>query len=316
MKNTSLYSGQGKLLSHQLHTKDDLDITLSSVKIRLQEAGDLPGATVEEQIAIAEELSTFDLGRFLLAHRGLNAYWTHHLVTYSSGSVTLPSHSDLERLIYERLPTVLATRERFSIFRQQLQSQLHDGMVLASVPCGLMGDLLLLDYSHHQNVRLIGVDLDYQALEAADSLARQQHCDNHITLLQSDAWSLQLPEPVDILTSNGLNVYEQDDERVTNLYRAFNHALKPGGILITSFLTPPPVLSSESTWKVTEEEQRLLPLQHLLFSRILEAKWTAFRTHRQTQRQLENAGFHDIRFIDDRMSIYPTVIARKTESAA
>ncbi|WP_459583026.1 SAM-dependent methyltransferase [Dickeya oryzae] len=103
-----------------------------------------------------------------------------------------------------------------------------------------MGDLLLLDYSHHQNVRLIGVDLDYQALEAADSLARQQHCDNHITLLQSDAWSLQLPEPVDILTSNGLNVYEQDDERVTNLYRAFNHALKPGGILITSFFDTAP----------------------------------------------------------------------------
>ncbi|WP_246867243.1 class I SAM-dependent methyltransferase, partial [Dickeya sp. CFBP 2040] len=183
----------------------------------------------------------------MLAHRGLNTYWTHNLVTYPSATATLSSHSDLEKLIYERFPVVLATRERFGIFRQQLQSRLHDGMVLASVPCGLMGDLLLLDYSHHQDVRLIGVDLDNQALEAAESLARQQHCDNRITLLQGDAWTLQLPEPVDVLTSNGLNIYEPDDEKVTDLYRVFNQALKPEGTLITSFLTPPPHAISRVT---------------------------------------------------------------------
>ncbi|MEI7189417.1 class I SAM-dependent methyltransferase [Dickeya dianthicola] len=316
MKSTSPHSGQGQLLSHRSSSPDGHYAALDAVRSRIRQAGDLPGATVEEQIAIVEELATFDLGQFLLAHQGLNAYWTHHLVTYPSASTTLSSHSDLEKLIYERLPAVLATRERYGIFRQQLQSRLHDGIVLASVPCGLMGDLLLLDYSHYQNVRLIGVDLDNQALEAADLLARQQHGDNHITLLQDDAWSLQLPEPADVLTSNGLNVYEQDDEKVTDLYRAFNRALKPGGTLITSFLTPPPVLSAESPWRVTEEEQRLLPLQHLLFSRILEAKWTAFRTHSQTQRQLAQAGFRDIQFIDDRMRMYPTVIAQKAENAA
>ncbi|MCA7013116.1 class I SAM-dependent methyltransferase [Dickeya dadantii] len=316
MKSTSSHSGQGQLLSHHLSSPDDHYATLDAVRSRIRQAGDLPGATVEEQIAIAEELATFGLGQFLLAHRGLNAYWTHNLVTYPSTTATRSSHSDLEKLIYERLPAVLATRERFGIFRQQLQSRLRNGMVLASVPCGLMGDLLLLDYSHHQDVRLIGADLDLQALEAANSLAKQQHCDERITLLQCDAWSLQLPEPADVLTSNGLNVYEPDDEKVTDLYRAFNQALKPGGTLITSFLTPPPVLSAESTWQVTEEEQRLLPLQHLLFSRILEAKWTAFRTHSQTQRQLEQSGFSDIHFIDDRMRMFPTVIARKTENIA
>ncbi|QDX31102.1 class I SAM-dependent methyltransferase [Dickeya poaceiphila] len=316
MKNTSLHSGQGQLLSHQLHSPDDHYATLNAVRTRIQQAGDLPGATVEEQIAIAEELATFELGQFLLAHRGLNAYWTHNLVTYPSATATLSSHSDLEKLIYERFPVVLVTRERFCIFRQQLQSRLYDGMVLASVPCGLMGDLLLLDYSHHQDVRLIGVDLDNQALEAAESLARQQHCDNRITLLQGDAWTLQLPEPVDVLTSNGLNIYEPDDDKVTDLYRVFNQALKPEGTLITSFLTPPPMLSAESPWRVTEEEQRLLPLQHLLFSRILEVKWTAFRIYSQTQHQLEQAGFCDIHFIDDRMRMYPTVIARKTKNVA
>jgi hypothetical protein len=54
----------------------------------------------------------------------------------------------------------------------------------------------------------------------------------------------------------------------------------------------------------------LLP-PHLLFVRIIDAKWSAFRTHAQTMTQLEDAGFVDITFIDDRARMFPTVIARK-----
>lgn len=115
----------------------------------------------------------------------------------------------------------------------------------------------------------------------------------------------------DVVTSNGLNIYEPDDARVTALYRVFFDMLKPGGWLVSSFLTPPPAISPESPWNAEAIDQSALTLQHLLLVRIVEAKWNAFRTHSQTARQLDEAGFEDIRFVDDRARMFPTVVARK-----
>lgn len=47
-------------------------------------------------------------------------------------------------------------------------------------------------------------------------------------------------ETFHLIASNGLNIYEPEDDRVIQLYRGFHDALKPGGVLITSALTPPP----------------------------------------------------------------------------
>lgn len=298
-----------ELLSHQSTSLDHNDALMDSARDRIRESGDLPGASVEQQLAVLEELATFELGRFLLRHHGLNAYWTHRLVTYRGEASDGPFSSQLEALIHQRLPSVLATRERFGIFQQQLQQQLRPGIVMASVPCGLMGDLLLLDYTHHPDVSLIGVDLDQEALEGARQLAVQRGLEKRLSLYRHDAWSLNLGAQVDVLTSNGLNIYQPDDERVIALYRAFFDGLKPGGTLVTSFLTPPPALSADSPWRDGDPE--LLAFQQMLFSRILNAKWSAFRTHAQTQAQLEKAGFSEIRFIDDRMHMFPTVVARK-----
>ncbi|RLM19904.1 hypothetical protein BIY29_16150 [Brenneria alni] len=300
---------RAKLLSHQSSSSDNHDALMETERDRIRQSGDLPGASVEQQLNLLEQLSTFELGRFLLKHHGLNAYWTHHLVTYRSGISKINFANQLEALIYERLPSVLATRERFGIFQQQLQKLLHPGIVMASVPCGFMGDLLLLDYTRHPDVSLIGVDLDQQALEGARDLAIQQGREKQLSLRCHDAWSLNLETHVDVLTSNGLNIYEPDNDRVIALYRAFFDGLKPGGTLVSSFLTPPPTMSADSPWRGAAPE--LLSLQHLLFSRIFNAKWTSFRTHTQTQAQLEQAGFSDITFINDHMHMFPTVIARK-----
>lgn len=298
--------------SHQHEISDDnLDSLLAAERDRIRQSDPFPGAAIEQQIAILEELATFELGRFLLKHRGLNAYWTHHLVTHRNDAPGPHFYGQLEALLYEQLPSVLATRERFGIFQQQLQERVSDGIIMASVPCGFMGDLLLLDYSNHQDVTLIGVDLDRQALEGAYKLAQQQGLERHLSLHCHDAWSLDLGTGVDVLTSNGLNIYEPDDDRVTALYRAFFTGLKPGGVLVSSFMTPPPLLSPDSPW--TDADPAMLAFQHLLFSRILNAKWTAFRTYEQTQTQLEKAGFSDIQFIDDRMRMFPTIIARKPD---
>ncbi|MEE3653037.1 MULTISPECIES: SAM-dependent methyltransferase [unclassified Brenneria] len=300
---------RSSLLSHRNTSSDDHNGRIASAKNRIRQSGDLPGATVDQQLAMLDELASFELGRFLLEHHGLNAHWTHRLVTYRSGEVRFANQ--LEELIYEKLPSVLATRERFAIFQQQLQTLLRPGITMASVPCGFMGDLLLIDYTHHHDISLIGVDLDNQALAGARSLAEQQGLEKRLSLYCHDAWSLDLGPQVDVLTSNGLNIYEPNDDRVTALYRAFFDGLIPGGTLVTSFLTPPPALSADSPWR--EADPALLALQHLLFSRIFSAKWTSFRTHAQTQSQLETAGFSDIQFINDRMHMFPTVIARKPD---
>ncbi|MFA0947258.1 SAM-dependent methyltransferase [Xanthomonas fragariae] len=304
-------AGFNRLISHGTGAEQDYAALLESIKARLREAGDLADATVDQQIRLLEELSAFELGRFLIANRGLNAYWTHQLVTYRPGTLPQGSVPDLEYTIFEKLPAVLATRERFGIFRQQLQALLRPGLALASVPCGWMGELLLLDYAQHPDTTLIGIDLDPLALDGAAQLAAERGLAERLSLHRADAWAPGLKASVDVLTSNGLNIYEPDDARVTELYRGFFEMLKPGGSLVTSFLTPPSALSDQSPWTSTQIDQETLSLQHLIFVRLINAKWSAFRTHAQTLQQLEDAGFSDIRFIDDRTCMFPTVIAQK-----
>lgn len=302
--------GTGRVISHGADPAVTHDKLLESVQRRLRAAGDLPGATVDRQFELLTQLAAFELGRFLLQNHGLNAYWTHQLVTYRPGTLVPSQSADLEYRIFETLPVILATRERFGIFRQQLQTLLRPSSVLASVPCGLMGELLLLDYTGLDTVTLVGVDLDPAALDGASALAVERGLSERLTLRCADAWATGLSAEVDVLTSNGLNIYEPDDSRVAALYRSYFGALKPGGTLVTSFLTPPPTTSSESPWEMAGIDEESLSLQTVIFGRLVEARWNSFRTHDQTRKQLLHAGFTDIQFIDDQARIFPTVIAR------
>ncbi len=300
----------GELISHGDTGQDDA-LLLESIRSRLRAAGDAPGTTVEQALSLVEVLASFDLGRFLLRHRGLNAYWTHQLVTYQAGMLPVNETNRLERQTFEHLPATLATRERFGIFREQLQALMRPGITAASVPCGLMGELLLLDYSGLPDVSLIGVDLDPAALSHARALAETRQLADRVSLHCKNAWALNMPASADILTSNGLNIYEPDDERVVLLYRSFFETLRPGGTLVTSFMTPPPSLSAASPWNMCAVDPEMLALQALLFVRIIEAKWQAFRTYEQTREQLQRAGFMNIRFIDDEARMFPTVVAQR-----
>ena len=302
-----------RLISHGVALKAAVsrEQTLKAVKARLRAGGNTPDGSLDEQLDLADAMSAFALGRFLLAHRGLDAYWTHRIVTYVPGSIKKGKTSTLEQVLFERLPAVLATRERFAIFRRELHAMLNPDMVLASVPCGWMGDLLLLDYAAAPGVSLIGLDLDPRALAGARALAEKQRLAGRLSLRQVDAWNMQLYDKADVLTSNGLNIYEPDEARVIALYRQFFDALKPGGRLVTSFLTPPPSLSAQSPWDTDAISPDMLALQQTLFMRVIDARWSAFRTHAETFAQLEAAGFAQIRFVDDRARMFPTVVAHK-----
>lgn len=62
---------------------------------------------------------------------------------------------------------------------------------------------------------------------------------------------------------------------------------------------------------MAEIDEESLALQEIVFGRLVEAKWSVFRSHGETRTQLQAAGFVDIEFIDDRASIFPTVVASK-----
>ncbi len=214
----------------------------------------------------------------------------------------------LERWILQDAPIVKATRERFHIFQKYIQNNLKNNINLASVPCGVMDDLSTLDYDSCLGVSVTGIDLDSESLELAAKNATINGIKNTY-FLQKNAWHLNLPEQFDIIASNGLNIYEQDDAKVIQLYKEFFKVLKSNGSLVTSFVTPPPTPADCGIW-VHYKMQDLIK-QKAIFSDILQVNWQSFRTEEQTKSQLLEAGFSGIEFTYDVQRMFPMVVAHK-----
>ncbi len=219
--------------------------------------------------------------------------------------------TELEKLLLDKNPLIVATQQRYINFGKVIQNYVKEGLVFASLPCGVMRDLLKLDFTGVDNFRLVGIDIDYESLEQAKKLAEEYGLSEKVEFHQEDAWKLPFEDEFTLLTSNGLNAYEPDDEKVTELYRQFFQALIPGGILVTSFLTTPPNIDPNSEWDMSQINSEDLLLSKIISFDILDAKFTAFRSSSTTKLQLQTVGFDDIEFIWDNARIYPTVTARK-----
>lgn len=279
---------------------------------RIIDAGDRPHVSVARQLSLLEQLTAFELGRFLLTHQGLNGFWTHYIVYLHTedrraGTQDDARLSELERALLDRGPTFRATQERFEHFRRIVQDEIRHKagaeMSLASVPCGLMADLLTLDYRLIPGVQLAGFDLDERSLQGAAEFAQERGLPAAFS--RADAWTLGVRNSFDAVVSNGLNIYEPSDERVTDLYAILGASLKPGGVLVTSFLTPP------SEWKMDRIDGAALLVERIIFSDIVGARWRCFRSWETSVRQLTQAGFTNIKIIPDDANLFPTVVARR-----
>jgi SAM-dependent methyltransferase len=217
----------------------------------------------------------------------------------------------LEKFLLERAPVVLATQERFKLFLAENQKSVANGQHLATIPCGMMGELLYLNYTGIDHIKLTGIDYDEATLGDAKHLASQQHLLPFTDFLQKDAWHLGIQNQFDLISSNGLNIYEADDEKVYEIYKQFYIALKPGGKLVTSYLTPPPVISNHCEWNLTQVNQEDLLMQKIIFADIVGTNWQHFRSTETTRNQLIKAGFTEINIIPDKANIFPTVTAIK-----
>ncbi len=307
---------QEQLISHAIATQS-IDIAIQDITARIKQQGDKPYVTVSYQLELLEQLSQFDFGRFLLLNRGINGYWTHYMLTHpwfgrktreSAPGVPL---TDLEAFILDKAPLMLATQERFEIFLQKNQESVKNNAMLACIPCGMMGELLYLDFKDITRIQLIGLDYDPDTLVDAKTLAKQQGLEYYIELNQGNAWEFDVENKFDLISSNGLTIYEPDDKQVVKLFDKFYKALKPGGKLVTSFITISASFTEQCEWDMSRINPKDLLLQKIVFADILEAKFQCFRSSAQTRQQLQSAGFKEIEFIYDKARMFPTVIAYK-----
>jgi SAM-dependent methyltransferase len=277
-----------------------------------------PLISMQKKEDLLEQLAQFDFGRYLLQNQGINGYWTHYMLTHpwfgrnTKKNNRGDSFTELESFILDRAPTLLATQQRFEFFLKENQKQVANGKTLACIPSGMMGELLYLNYDNIDQINLIGIDYDLNTFKDAEWLAKQKGLSQFVKFIHQDAWQMDFSETFDLISSNGLNIYESDNQKVEELYRRFYKALKPGGQLVTSILTYPPGMSHFCEWDFSKINKDDLLLQKIVFVDIIAAKWQCYRSTVETKNQLEHIGFSQVHFLYDEAKLFPTVLAYKT----
>lgn len=297
-------------ISHKTTQISDTDATAALVRQieeRLKSADQLM-LPLDRTLDLLQQLQQFELGRFLLHNRGLNGYWTAYIFQYAFGK---EPETDLERWLLHNSLLVRA-RERFQRFKLEIGKHLREGVHLASIPCGLMDDLLQLDYGGLERFRLTGVDVDAESVRLAGENARKRGLEAHCRFLEGNAWELAIEDELDVISSNGLNMYEPDPQRLIELYRNFHTALKDGGYLILSFLPPPPAdQAGTDVWQVFDIPEEDWKIERALFGDIIQVNYLNFSTEDETRAQLEAAGFTVERVSYNARGVLPIAIARK-----
>jgi SAM-dependent methyltransferase len=215
--------------------------------------------------------------------------------------------SELESFLLNKAPQFLATQERFVIFQKILRDIIQPNNLVASIPSGLMDDLLTLR-GKIENVTAYGIDLDHDSLEKAIWNYQKLSADplyNSFAVKTElrDAFDLQCENRFDIITSNGLNIYINDDDKVMELYTEFNKALKPGGHLLTSHLVYPPHEYDDENYELTKA----------IFYEIAEAKFNP-RSVEACVSEFFASGFDVLKVEFDSKQLYPTFLCKKKEA--
>ncbi|MGC1879153.1 MAG: class I SAM-dependent methyltransferase [Rhabdochlamydiaceae bacterium] len=262
--------------------------------------------SVKDQLNYIDVLFQFPLGQILLNKGLIDTFWTDFIMTNDERC-----NNDLEDFLLTRSPFTLSWRELLHNFKKNIQACLKNEMILASIPCGAMRELLELDYSQVSNFKIIGIDIDTDSLSLAQKLAEEKGLHQNLSLLQQDAWQLQYKSEIDLITSCGLNIYISDREKVLNLYRQFFKALKPDGILIIGFLTYPPDEKMPSEWCIDHIPPEDLLLEKILYKDILDVQWRNFRTSDEFKNELKEVGFSAVSFHYDKLHVFPVVVAKK-----
>lgn len=290
---------EGCLLSH------GSEVGFEEVYGRVKERLELGEGSREEALGLLEMLGGFELGRFLLVNGGVDGYWIAYAILYSEG---LELENELEEWLVRRSPVIKATRERFGIFKREIEKRVREGVVMASIPCGMMDDFLLAEKGGVKDVRFVGIDLDARGLALATEHVSRGGLKN-FEFMRRDAWNLGVEGEYDLIASNGLSMYEADEGRRVALYGSFCKALKVGGVLVTSFFTKSPAMDEKSPWRNYDLED--VKKQRTLFVDVVGVKFQVYCTEEEVRGQLESVGFKVLEVIYDEQAMMPTVVAER-----
>ncbi|KAB8028562.1 class I SAM-dependent methyltransferase [Fluviispira multicolorata] len=297
------------IISHT-NSKISINDLIEQKKQKIIKESNGDQSIINKKITLLEEFVSFDLGKFLLQNKGLNGYWTEYICSYPirKKKNTLNPY---EVNFLEKIPISVSTQERYQIFSSEIANYFKDGVRFASLPCGLMSEFLTLETQKAKDFKFIGIDLDDIALEQAKSISLVKGLSQFCEFYKMDAWELDFKNEFDLLSSNGLNIYEKDNDRVLHLYKSFYKALKKKGTLIISTLTPSPMESMESSWNMDKINPEDLLVQKIIFVDIIEAAFQASRSVHFTITQLMQAGFSNFRVLPDSRGMFVTIVAQK-----
>ena len=304
---------EGLNKSHSIRF-NDLSTAVGVIKDRIKARAHLPNFSYEQICQILDSLSSFPLGRHILQTGGANGVWTDYMISFPWIHDNLVgrmlSMNRLEYFIIFEMPSVLAQRALFLHSQKVAQNHIKVNNTLASIPCGVMRDLLELKVSPKENVFFKGIDIDTESLDAAKKLSREKGISN-VQFEQRDAWNLKIHSEFDFVTCIGLNCYEYDRDRVIELYRQIYRALKPGGTFFTGVLTYPPGCGNHSDWNIKIIPKHHAEMDQLLTKDILDLKYQNYRTLDEIDIDFRKAGFTNISVLPDHYRIFPAVIAVK-----
>lgn len=263
----------------------------------------------EEELAILEQLGEFAMGKHLLAYGDLTAYWNSYMITNHSK----PSfENSIEEWIIKKAPRVKASREHSDTLRSQLQKYININYKIAAIPAGNMNDLLGLNLDGVFDVHMVAVDSNEQNIEFAKNHYKPSN-NFSAEFIVSD--KLEMPKDkgfdshFDLVLSNGHDIADADSDVLMGMYKDFYKLLRQDGVLITSFLTPPPEVDLRSTWRNYEDQDALI--EKAIFTDILGSKKQFFQTEDEAREVLGKAGFKIVEVIYDSQGMMPTVVARK-----
>lgn len=259
-----------------------------------------------------KKLKETSLGQFLIKNRGLNGLWTDRVVNYNLISKhERNKYSNYDKYLLGLMPCFIATQERFGFFKRELERLATKYKLKAlSAPSGLLPEFYNIESS--RIITLDALDIDEINHEYISDKYKSNPLLNKINFINSNIFSFNRENYYDVIVSNGLNIYIEDVFIIEKMYKIFYSSLNVGGTLITSFLTPPPSLTSEGeVWEMSKINQDNLNKQKLIFGDILNISWFNYRSENEFLDILKNIGFINIRVIWDQQKMFPTVIAIK-----
>lgn len=179
-----------------------------------------------------------------------------------------------------------------------------------------MHDLLNLNLDGVFNVHMVGIDDNETNLKfAQDSYKRSNNFSAEFILSKNinELKGQDKKGNFDLIVGNSHDLSDLSSEKLEKLYKNFHDSLHEEGILITSFLTPPPSVSKKSTWRNYDRKDALV--QDVIFNDILASKKQFFQTEDEIRDLLNKSGFKVVEVIYDSQAMLPIIVAKKSSNS-